>query len=127
MGIVMSKRVLIIDDDDVVRTLLGRMLVREGCEVEMAASGQEALEMAKAMDLPPRLVLTDFVMPSLDGSQTMAALRAMEGWERVPVVMLTSKGQEQDLIQALDNGADDYVVKPFHPGELLARLRRFLR
>ena len=123
----MPKRIFIIEDDEVIRTLLGHILKREGYDVETAASGKEAVEMAKSMDVPPQLVLSDIMMPYLDGYQVVTALRALTGWEQVPMVMLTSKGQEQDIVRALDNGADDYLVKPFQPGELLARLRRFLR
>lgn len=121
-----SKTIFIIEDDDVVRTLLGHILHREGYGIVMASTGKDALEQARSMALPD-LVLSDIMMPYMDGYEVATALRALPGWERVPIVMLTSKGQEQDIVRALDNGADDYLVKPFKPGELLARLRRFLR
>jgi two-component system, OmpR family, alkaline phosphatase synthesis response regulator PhoP len=123
----MPKRIFIIEDDEVIRTLLGHILKREGYDVETASSGKDAVDMAIIMEIPPHLVLSDIMMPYLDGFQVVTALRALPGWEHVPMVMLTSKGQEQDIVRALDNGADDYLVKPFQPGELLARLRRFLR
>ena len=67
------------------------------------------------------------MLPFVDGFQLISTFREMPGWERVPIVMLTAKGQEGDIQKALDNGADDYLVKPFLHGELLARIRRFLR
>lgn len=109
-----------------VRTLLEHILQREGYVTVTASTGKDAMEQAAKMG-PPSLVLSDIMMPYMDGYQVAIALKALEGWSQVPIVMLTSKGQEQDIVRALDNGADDYMVKPFHPGELLARLRRFLR
>ena len=121
-----NKNIFIIEDDDVVRTLLEHILQREGYVTVTASTGKDAMEQAATMG-PPSLVLSDIMMPYMDGYQVAVALKALEGWSQVPIVMLTSKGQEQDIVRALDNGADDYMVKPFHPGELLARLRRFLR
>jgi two-component system, OmpR family, alkaline phosphatase synthesis response regulator PhoP len=121
-----NKNIFIIEDDDVVRTLLEHILQREGYVTVTASTGKDAMEQAAKMG-PPSLVLSDIMMPYMDGYQVAIALKALEGWSQVPIVMLTSKGQEQDIVRALDNGADDYMVKPFHPGELLARLRRFLR
>jgi DNA-binding response OmpR family regulator len=121
-----NKNIFIIEDDDVVRTLLEHILQREGYATVTAVTGKDAMDKAATMP-PPSLVLSDIMMPYMDGYQVATALKALEGWEHVPIVMLTSKGQEQDIVRALDNGADDYMVKPFHPGELLARLRRFLR
>jgi len=123
---VATKTIFIIEDDDVIRTLLERMLQREGYSTASAACGRDAVELALSMR-PPDLVVSDIMMPFLDGFQTAAALKTIEGWSEVPVVMLTSQREEQDIVRGLDNGADDYLTKPFHPAELLARLRRFLR
>lgn len=121
-----TKTIFIIDDDVVIRTLLERIMQREGYETVTAVTGKDAVEKAANM-VAPSLILSDIMMPFLDGFQLAVELKKLHGWEGVPIVMLTSKGQEQDIVRALDNGADDYLVKPFNPGELLARLRRFLR
>jgi len=122
-----NKTILVVEDDPIIQTLLDFILVREGYEVAMASTGKDALEMAKAMASVPGAVLSDVMMPYLSGIELVAQLRTFPGWERVPMVMLTAKGQEADIKRAFDAGADDYLIKPFQPGELLARLRRFLR
>lgn len=122
-----KKSLLIIDDDPIILTLLEHILLREGFEVRKATSGKEAVDLVQSLERPPDLVLSDVMLPYLSGVELVSLLRAMEGWERIPVVMLTAKGQESDIKRAFDAGADDYLVKPFQPGELLARLRRFLR
>ena len=122
-----KKSLLIIDDDPIILTLLEHILLREGFEVRKATSGKEAVDLVQSLERPPDLVLSDVMLPYLSGVELVSLLRAMEGWERIPVVMLTAKGQESDIKRAFDAGADDHLVKPFQPGELLARLRRFLR
>ena len=76
---------------------------------------------------PPACALLDVMLPFHDGFQLVRVLRAQPGWERVPVILLTAKTQERDIVRGLEAGADDYVVKPFQPNELLARLRRLVR
>jgi DNA-binding response OmpR family regulator len=75
----------------------------------------------------PDLVLLDVMLPYVDGFEIIGLIRAQAGWEGVPVLMLTAKNTERDTVRALDAGADDFVIKPFQPQELLARLRRFIK
>jgi DNA-binding response OmpR family regulator len=72
-------------------------------------------------------VLLDVMLPYIDGFEVVALIRARPGWENVPIVMLTAKNTEPDIVRALDAGASDYIVKPFQPNELLARVRRYLK
>ena len=76
---------------------------------------------------PPDLIMLDIMLPYCDGFELIAAIRAQDGWHTIPILMLSSKGSERDIARALDAGADDYIVKPFKPDELKARLRRMLR
>ncbi|MNT82340.1 Phosphate regulon transcriptional regulatory protein PhoB [compost metagenome] len=73
------------------------------------------------------MILLDVMLPYADGFQLVSQIRAKANWAEVPIVMLTAKSQEQDIVRALDAGANDYVLKPFQPQELMARLRRFLK
>jgi DNA-binding response OmpR family regulator len=114
--------VLIVDDAEQVRDLLARALERDGFAVEQAADGEEALSAVASR--PPALVILDVNLPKLDGLQVLGRLkRACD----VPVILLTGRGEEPDRIAGLDLGADDYVVKPFSPGEVVARVRAVLR
>jgi DNA-binding response OmpR family regulator len=115
-------RVLVVDDEPVVRDVLSRYLRFEGFEVETAADGQAALEAFESSR--PELVLLDLMLPRLDG---LEVFRRMQGRNRVAVIMLTARGEETDRIVGLDLGADDYVVKPFSPREVVARVRAVLR
>ncbi len=85
------------------------------------------IEQSANSDKVPDLVLLDIMLPYHDGLEILARLRAQPEWEDVPVIMLTAKSREANIVRALEVGADDYVTKPFQPDELLARLRRFLR
>jgi len=122
-----TRKIFLVDDDPIFMSVVEYVLEREKFEVVKARNGKEAVEMAEAMSKPPDLVISDIMLPFLDGFRLISVFRAMTGWEAIPIVMLTAKGQEQDIQKALDNGADDYLVKPFQHGELLARIRRFLR
>lgn len=122
-----NRRILLIDDDPIFMAVLEHVLLREGYEVVKATEGREASALIGALDPPPLLIISDIMLPFLDGYQLAARVRATAGWETIPVMMLSAKGQEQDIQKALENGADDYLVKPFQHGELLARIRHFLR
>jgi DNA-binding response OmpR family regulator len=74
--------------------------------------------------IPPALILLDVMLPYLDGFELIRKIRRRESWSHVPIIMLTAKSQEQNIVRALDDGANDYVVKPFRPRELMARIRR---
>jgi two-component system, OmpR family, phosphate regulon response regulator PhoB len=114
--------VLVIDDDPQVRTLVSRLLRHEGYEVVEAGDASEALRHVDQRE--PDLVLLDVVMPHVDGIDLLAEIRSRSN---VPVIMLTALGDEADRILGLKSGADDYMVKPFSPGELSARIESVLR
>jgi DNA-binding response OmpR family regulator len=117
-----ADRILIIDDERSVHDVARAYLEREGYEVLSAIGGREGLALAQAMQ--PRLVVLDLMLPDLSGEQVCAELRRDSD---VPIVMLTAKSTEDDRIRGLDRGADDYLVKPFSPRELVARVRALLR
>jgi len=118
--------VLVAEDDDQISYLLNFMLTREGYKVKVANDGQEAMDAIGEMDMP-KLVLLDIMMPFFDGYQLISHIRNETDWKDVPIVMLTAKSQEKDIIKALEGGANDYVVKPFQPGELITRLKMLMR
>jgi len=119
----MSKgRVLIVDDDTALAEMLGIVLRGEGYEPTLCADGDSALAMFR--EHKPDLVLLDLMLPGLDGIDVCRAIRAESG---VPIVMLTAKTDTIDIVVGLESGADDYVVKPFKPKELVARIRARLR
>jgi DNA-binding response OmpR family regulator len=105
-----------------VTEVVGRYLQREGFEVALAGDGEEALRLAQ--ESRPDLVVLDLMMPKVDGLEVCRALRRDT---QIPIIMLTAKGEEIDRILGLELGADDYVVKPFSPGELVARVKAVLR
>ncbi len=113
---------LVIDDEPQIRRLLRVCLEAKGYKVKEAATGQEGI--ALAAQYPPEVVILDLGLPDMDGTTVLKRLRE---WTRVPVLVLSVRDREEDKITALDNGADDYVTKPFSTGELLARLRAALR
>jgi phosphate regulon transcriptional regulator PhoB len=121
----MPSRVLIVEDEPDIRELVVHHLKREGYQVSTAASGEEALRQVHAS--LPDLVLLDLMMPAMDGLEVCRRLRQDPGTATLPIVMLTAKGDEVDRVIGLEIGADDYVVKPFSPKELLARVRAVLR
>jgi two-component system KDP operon response regulator KdpE len=114
--------VLVVDDDAAIRRALERVLQSAGHETLTAATGAAALESAALR--PPAAVLLDMVLPDMDGTAVCARLRE---WTKRPIVMVSGIGTEPEIVAALDAGADDYVVKPFSSGELLARLRAVMR
>ncbi len=115
-------RILVVDDDPKIVSLLKRGLSYEGYTVDTASDGPEAL--AKAREREPDLVVLDIMMPGIDGVEVSRRLR--QGGD-VPILMLTAKGTVADRVAGLDSGADDYLVKPFDFDELLARVRALLR
>jgi DNA-binding response OmpR family regulator len=121
----MSSRVLIVEDEPDIRALVVHHLKREGFQVSAASSGEEALRQVQTA--PPDLVLLDLMMPAMDGLEVCRRLRQDPATASLPIVMLTAKGDEVDRVLGLEIGADDYIVKPFSPKELLARVRAVLR
>jgi two-component system, OmpR family, response regulator CpxR len=114
--------VLIIDDDTELCALLEEFLAGEGFSVTLAHDGPRGLELASAGEYD--LIVLDIMLPGLDGFGVLKHLRARS---RVPVLMLTARGEDEDRILGLEAGADDYLAKPFNPRELLARIRAILR
>jgi len=119
-------RVLVIEDDEHIGQLLQFMLERESYAVHLVRDGRAGKAFIES-EQPPAIALLDVMLPFFDGFQLVTMLRAQPGWEAVPVIMLTGKTQERDIVRALDAGANDYIVKPFQPKELLARVRRLAR
>ena len=118
----MVERVLVVDDDETIRRTLRINLRARGYEVEVVGSGRDALSTLE--DAPPDLVILDLGLPDLDGVEVLRRLRRTS---RVPVVVLSARHQSDDKVEALDEGADDYVTKPFGMDELMARVRSALR
>lgn len=114
--------ILVIDDEIQIRRLLQRTLEQAEYKVFMAGSGEEGLTRA-GMDRP-ELIILDLGLPDMDGVEVLKRLRE---WSSVPVLILSVRDSEETIISALDNGADDYLTKPFRTGELLARVRTALR
>lgn len=121
-----AANVLVVEDNDDISYLIRFLLEREGWRVEIARDGNEAENLIAAMQ-PPGLIVLDVMLPYVDGFELLRQLRARKGWAKVPVLMLTAKSQEADIVRALEGGASDYVVKPFKPNELLARVKRLLK
>jgi two-component system KDP operon response regulator KdpE len=115
-------RVLVVDDEAPIRRALAANLKARDLEVDLAATGEEALRLAA--DHRPDVVILDLGLPGMSGLEVIAGLR---GWTDVPIIVLSARDAEADKVAALDQGADDYVAKPFGMGELLARLRAALR
>ena len=115
---------LVVDDEPTVREVVSRYLELGGYRVAVAGDGHAALELALSSQAPPDLVVLDLMLPGMDGLEVCRRLRAAAP---VPIVMLTARGHEADRIVGLELGADDYVVKPFSPRELVARVRSVLR
>ncbi|RWL43035.1 MAG: response regulator [Mesorhizobium sp.] len=117
-------RVLICDDDPLLLELMEFRLRAKGYEVIKAVDGAEALE--KAQQEAPDVVVLDAMMPKADGLEVLARIKGDPTLSDTPVVMLTARKGQKDIVSALDKGADDYLVKPFIPEELLARLARLI-
>ena len=120
----MPPRILVVDDEPDLRNLLRVILERSGYDVTLAEDGQQALRHMTTER--PHLVLCDVVMPRLDGYQTLAAIRSNPRTRDVPVLMLSAKGQPQDVRRALEAGADGYIIKPFRRPQLLSEVQRCL-
>lgn len=115
-------RILVVDDDASLAEMLALVLRQEGFDSAITGRGDEAVELFRSYR--PDLVLLDLMLPGLDGIEVCKQIRAESG---VPIVMLTAKGDTVDVVVGLESGADDYVVKPFKPKELIARIRARMR
>jgi DNA-binding response OmpR family regulator len=117
-------RVLVVDDDPDVRDLVVYKLEQTGFEARQAVDGEEGLR--EVAENPPDLVLLDVMMPGLSGLEVLERWRAAESTARLPVLMLTAKAQESDIDRGFALGADDYILKPFSPRELVRRVNAVL-
>jgi DNA-binding response OmpR family regulator len=120
-----KESLLIIEDDPDIVELVQYNLEREGFRVQSARDGERGLQEASANH--PSLILLDLMLPGMEGLEVCRALRQNRNTKRIPLVMLTAKGEETDIVLGLEMGADDYVTKPFSPKELAARVRAVLR
>src|SRR5438105_3032171 len=121
----MPARILVVEDDQDIAQLVARYLDRAGYTTHILASGRDAL---RAIDQqPPDLVVLDVMLPHVDGLEICRAVRSTEKTAAIPIIMLTARAEEADRIVGLELGADDYLSKPFSPGELVARVRALLR
>lgn len=119
----MKAHLLVVDDDPRITELLRRILAYEGYSVAIAASGQDAL--SRTLERPPDLIVLDILLPGLDGLEVARRLR--EAGDTVPILMLTARDAVENRVEGLTVGADDYLVKPFAPEELVARVKALLR
>ncbi|HXM84298.1 MAG TPA: phosphate regulon transcriptional regulator PhoB [Stellaceae bacterium] len=121
----MRPSVLVVEDETALLTLLRYNLEKEGFAVSSAHDGEEALLQLK--EAKPDAVLLDWMLPRVSGIEVCRQIRRTPAWKDLPVIILTARGEEGDRVRGLDSGADDYVVKPFSPNELIARLRAVIR
>ncbi|MDO5374750.1 response regulator [Staphylococcus rostri] len=118
----MTKEILVVDDEHRIRKLLRLFLEREGYEVAEASDGREAFELATKYDYA--CILLDLMLPEMDGLEVATRLRETKD---TPIIMLTAKGEENNRVEGFESGADDYIVKPFSPREVVLRLKALLR
>src|SRR5690625_2913840 len=117
-----KSKILVVDDEERIRRLIRMYLEREDFLIEEAENGKEALELALNNDYD--LILLDIMMPEMDGIEVCEAFRKEK---TTPVIMLTAKGEEANRVQGFEAGADDYIVKPFSPREVILRVKAILR
>jgi len=116
----MAKKVLVIEDEENVRLVVNLSLEKEGYEVESAATGEEALE--RVVDFAPDLIILDIMMPGMDGWEVLGLLKSNALTDKIPVCVLTAKGEVRDMMYATQKGAADYITKPFTRKELVDRV-----
>lgn len=118
-------KVLVVDDDDDIRFLIAYKLTSAGYDVTLAADGTRGLDAARREN--PDLILLDWMMPEMSGVEVCTALRADPISQETPVILITARSQQADIERGFAAGASDYVLKPFSPSELLARVTEILR
>lgn len=127
-GIAEKRRVLLVEDDPDLARLVEHRIRRDGMEVVHLASGSEVVQQLEDQDSPPYdIILCDVKLPGVEGFELLQRFKQHPGWSGIPVVMVTSMGREADVVRAFELGADDYVLKPVSPGELIARIHRLVR
>jgi len=118
-----SRRAFITDDDSIIRSLLKIILEREGFEVIESGDGRDASRRIAEME-PPDICILDIMLPFIDGRQLVRQIRTKSSWKSTPIIMLTSSSSEKEIVDLLEAGANDYMLKPFNTRELSARVRR---
>ncbi len=119
------EHILVVEDEEEIQELIAYNLSKEGFRTSVASSGEDALKKARADRVD--LILLDLMLPGMDGLDVCKAIRKDEKTQAVPVIMLTAKGEESDVVTGLELGADDYIAKPFSPKVLIARIKSVLR
>lgn len=120
-----KEKILVVDDEEDILELVRHNLAREGYQVICAATGEKAVEKARRDN--PELIVLDLMLPGIDGLQVTRMLKNDAGTRQIPIIMLTAKGEEADIVTGLELGADDYITKPFSPRVLIARIRAVIR
>lgn len=120
-----KERILVVDDEEDLLELIRYNLSKEGYRVNCVVTGEDAMREARTN--PPDLIVLDLLLPSVDGLEVCKLLKNDTRTKRVPIVMLTAKGEEADMVTGLELGADDYITKPFSPRVLIARIKAVLR
>ena len=121
----MKPSILIVEDDPDITKILKHRLTKEGFEVFIADDGEQGLQIA--ISEIPSLILLDVMLPEKGGFEVLTELKAQEKTSKIPVILLTSKIQEEDVLRGLETGASDYLKKPFSIPELLLRIKKYLR
>jgi len=122
-----KKNILIVEDEEDIFELIRYNLAKEGYEVNGVFSGEEALKVIKTRNILPDLVILDLMLPDLDGFEVCKVIKNNVLTQHIPIIMLTAKGEEVDIVTGLEVGADDYITKPFSPKVLIARIRTIFR
>ncbi len=120
----MAKKIVLAEDEPQIARLIEFKLRKEGYQVTWKENGEEALVAIK--EEKPDLILLDVMMPVMDGYEVLRQIKEDENLKSIPVIMLTARAQERDVVKGIDLGAQDYITKPFHPAELLVQVKRIL-
>jgi two-component system alkaline phosphatase synthesis response regulator PhoP len=120
-----KKKILVVDDEEDILELVRYNLAREGYKILCASSGEDGLKAAKSEK--PNLIVLDLMLPGIDGLDVTRRLKGDPATRKIPIVMLTAKGEESDIVTGLELGAEDYITKPFSPRVLVARIKAALR
>lgn len=120
-----KEKILVVDDEEDILELVRFNLAREGYDIACAVSGEKALKIVRST--PVDLIVLDLMLPGMDGLEVMRKIKADSEKNQIPVIMLTAKGDESDIVTGLELGADDYITKPFSPKVLIARIRALFR
>lgn len=120
-------KILLVEDDRIVSRLIENLLQRKGHYISTLADGRSASAFVNDSSEIPDLVLLDLMLPFVDGYEILSLIRENPKWDKIPVIMLTSKGQEKNVVRAFELGADDYILKPFSREEVAIRIKRQIK